>query len=209
MKKIFLLILSVLLLFSLSACNNSDTSSGDSKNDLAFKYYEYAQSCIAENDTEKAKEVLIEGIDKTKSSILTDLLSEIEKGKSGEKNITSENTSTHEYGKISGLDFSYWNNSDFNNSSNPAAGLTFSEVNDIYLMFSIGVDDGSEYMYQQEIDLRDCQAKWKGHYNDGKAEYTIKDLTLTLTFNKDGTLNISESGTSPYSTSLAGLYKRS
>lgn len=203
MKKSILTVLIIAMLFCFAGCEKEKNSSESAQTDLVSKYYGYAQSCISENDTEKAKEVLKEGIEKTKSSVLSDLLSEIDKTDS-----KAESTVSYEYGKVAGLDFSYWSNSDFVNSSNSAAGITLWEVNDIYVSFSLGVDNGSEYMYQQEIDLRDCQAKWQGHYNDGIATYTLRDLTLTFTFNKDGTLNISESGTSPFSTSVSGLYKR-
>ena len=91
------------MLFCFAGCEKEKNSSESAQTDLASKYYEYAQSCISENDTEKAKEVLKEGIEKTKSSVLSDLLSEIDKTDS-----KAESTVSYEYGKVAGLDFSYW-----------------------------------------------------------------------------------------------------
>ena len=75
MKKSILTVLIIAMLFCFAGCEKEKNSSESAQTDLVSKYYEYAQSCISENDTEKAKEVLKEGIEKTKSSVLSDLLS--------------------------------------------------------------------------------------------------------------------------------------
>lgn len=75
MKKIILVLLSVCLIFCVCGCSSKDTTS---KPNIETQYYNYAKECIENKDTEKAKQVLEEGVEKTGSEKLKELLESLD-----------------------------------------------------------------------------------------------------------------------------------
>ena len=72
MKKTFIILFSILFIFTLCACSSENEMS-----ELEKQYYDYAQECIEKGDTQTVIECLEEGITNTGSEELKKLLEEV------------------------------------------------------------------------------------------------------------------------------------
>jgi len=81
------------------------------------------------------------------------------------------------------------------------AGMTIYLQDESGVTFSIGVNSDEGIL----ADLRDCTAEWM---SDTTAlwEDSNSDYALTLNFQKDGTINVTENMDDPYGVNLAGHY---
>ena len=81
------------------------------------------------------------------------------------------------------------------------AGMTIYLQDASGVTFSIGVNSDEGVL----ADLRDCTAEWMS-YTTALWEDSNSDYSLTLEFQKDGTINVTENMDNPYGVNLAGHY---
>lgn len=91
MRKFLLTAMILIAALCLCACSGKNTSSTP---DLVTQYYNYAKDCIDSGDKEKASAALKEGIEKTDSQKLKDLLDSLNKSNVSENESSADSTSS-------------------------------------------------------------------------------------------------------------------
>lgn len=188
MKKIILVLLSISLILCVCGCSSKNTASTPN---IETQYYNYAKECIENKDTEKAKQVLEEGIEKTGSEKLKELLDSLNAESNEDtssvdsENNVSDKTSSAESSSTQSVS---------DNSSSQAITSTQTEskpsivplVNTYWCQYD-SFTGQVNYLHFKSISLLEFSYGNSGYYGEYDYQYNGKQLVLKYYLESDET----------------------